>query len=98
MSDSETPHSDNPIPPRVQAAQAFLNFALRIREPALFSVSDVPLARNDLSPREQTTYEAALNVLLLYFRGEMDFGDVPSIRVKEDDDDPPKSRVPVAAG
>ena len=97
MHDTDPSLSETRIPPRVQAAQSYLCYALRVREPSSYSVlGDVPLAGNELSPREQSTYEAALDVLLLYFRGEMDYGDVAPSRVSDDGDDP-KQRVPVPA-
>lgn len=76
------------IPAKVSAAQDYLRFAEVCRAGGPQSVnSDVPLAQRDLTPREQHVYDAALEVLDLYFRGECDFAPPPP-----DDDDKPPSR------
>jgi hypothetical protein len=60
------------------------------------SSGDMPHEENELSPREQSTYDAALDVLAMYFRGEMDYGDVPPKPLNnEEPPDDPEVPVPV---
>lgn len=67
------------IPPKIQAAQQYLHFAVGIRFPGnnfMQTTGDTPQCGAELSPREQAAYDAATDVMISYFRGEMDFGDV----------------------
>lgn len=65
------------IPPKVQAAQAFCHFCEGVRRD-----SD-PLTSRDLTAEESQAYNAAVEILLLYFRGENDY--LPTVNVADDD-------------
>lgn len=70
------------VPARVRAAQEFIDSCRRVTDPIVFPA---PMALSyaqsapgrTLSPREQSTYDAALSTLRLYFLGEMDYTDPP---------------------
>lgn len=78
------------LPAKVEAAQNYLYYTLSVRrggnEPSI--AGDCPRAEHDLTRQEGAVADAALQVLLQYFRGEMDFGDFRPGRVDIDDDDP----------
>src|SRR6056297_1081769 len=66
------------VPAKIEAAQRFMYYIHNVRRPSagIFTVNgDMPGQEIDLSKREQAAYDAALDVLVLYFRGEMHFGD-----------------------
>lgn len=67
------------VPGKIEAAQRFLHYINSVRRPAsgsMFNSSgDMPSQEQELSKREQAAYDAALDVMILYFRCEMDFGD-----------------------
>lgn len=77
----------NGIPSRVEAAQQFLQFAAnKSLSGNLYSLpGDCPREQGELTPKERAVYDAALDVLNSYFRGEMDFGDNPPISSPPDD-------------
>ncbi len=78
-------------PPRVQAAQDFLYFCKDVEDPGPGLGGEVPQAGREMSKQEQATKAAALQVLMQYFNGEMDFGDAPPSR---GDNDPPMNPTP----
>ena len=85
------PPEPSSIPSKIQAAQAFLYFCQNKTQGNSCGTlpGDAPHAGDDLSPKEQATYDAALNCLCLYFNGEMDFDPAePVIPHRRDDDDP----------
>lgn len=81
------------VPAKVAAAQDYLRFAevARCGGPAAMSSDHYPLNPRDLSTRETVVYNAALEVLRLYFTGEMEFAVTPA-RDDDTDDDKPPSR------
>ena len=84
-------------PAKVIAAQNYLYYANGVRNPQtpLSLSGDTPTGGEELSPKEQAAYNAALDVLIAYFRGEMDFGDTNPGTIQETDDDDPKEPVHV---
>lgn len=87
---------DSPaVPPRVAAAQDYLRFADGVRNPHP-GFDGTPRQPQDLSAREQVVYDAALEVLRLYFTGEQDFASPPGLEAggPPADDDP---RQPVSS-
>jgi hypothetical protein len=78
------------LPAKVVAAQNFAGYALAVRMPD----GGVSHERLPLSAREQATYDAALDVLQQYFRGEMDFGDPRPGFMRPDEPEPPQAPVP----
>ena len=87
----------NEIPAKVQAAQSYLYYEQSCRFPSGAGAmpGDSPMGERDLSRREQAAYDAAIGVLIAYFNGEMDFGDVNPGERPADPDDDPKDPVPV---
>lgn len=86
------------VPAKVQAAQSYLHYAHQIQVPpsSPFSSSgDMPPNFGVLTSKEQAAYDAALDVLIAYFRGEMEFGDTNSGVIPVDRPDDPKDSVPV---
>lgn len=75
------------IPARVDAAMCFLHFARQIVCPTT-PLGERLFESGELSKREHATYDAALDVLNLYFRGEQDFGDVPPQPVDNEPENP----------
>jgi hypothetical protein len=70
------------VPARVRAAQEFVDSCRCITDPIIFmSIQSVP--GRDLNPREQSTYDAALSALRLYFLGEMDYAGEPEPELEE---------------
>lgn len=92
------PAGDSRVPGRVEAAQGYLYFAAGRMDGGVPGAlpGDAPRDGRDLSKKEQATYDAALDCLLLYFRGEMDFGGAPP-SAPPDDDDNPRQPEPVVA-
>jgi len=84
-------------PPRVQAAQHYLQYAHQVRTGGNFlgmpMNGDAPREEFDLSRKEQAAYDAALNVMIQYFNGEQDFGEVVAQPHSPPPDDP-ESPVP----
>lgn len=79
------------IPGKVQAAQQYLHFAHGIRCPQspFATGGDMPQSGIDLTAKEQACYDAATDLLMQYFRGEMDFGDTnPGTAVQHPPGDP----------
>ncbi|MEM7228981.1 MAG: hypothetical protein AAF432_09220 [Planctomycetota bacterium] len=60
------------LPPRVRAAFRYLTHCRWVT-----SCDDHTSGGRQLSPNEQRVADAALDVLTLYFTGEMDYGDAP---------------------
>lgn len=91
------------VPCRVRAAQDYLHFAQSLRAmhlhsqgPTLPGDSPKEIELVSLTSKEQATYDAALEVLIRYFNGEMDYGDSPpTISGGGPDNDEPKNPVPV---
>lgn len=79
------------IPARVSAAQEFLRFCEGIRSPMAMGFSlpgDSPSSNGrDLTKLESAAYDAALNTLLGYFTGEMDYGDSGPSAAHDDESD-----------
>jgi hypothetical protein len=78
-----------PVPAKVAAAQDYLRFAevARCGGPGSLN-SDLPSSlTRDLTTKEQAVYDAATEVLRLYFTGEHDFG--PPVPDDDDEDKPP---------
>lgn len=65
------------MPSRVAAAQEFLENIWGAEGRGKYSTFDNDTERVHLDKRECAAKEAALDVMTLYFRGEMDFGDRP---------------------
>ncbi len=83
------------MPAKVAASMDYLRFAevARCGGPAAMN-SDLPSANvRDLTVHESKVYDAALEVLRLYFTGENDYGP-PVHPLDDEDDDKPPSRVP----
>lgn len=76
-----------PIPPKVRAAQDYLYYANSVRNGGQ---SDGYNAGAELSDNEQGTYDSALEVLRLYFKGEMEFEPVFAVFQQAPDDDEPQ--------
>lgn len=81
------------IPPRVQAAQAFIYWASGVEQQQQTPMGTMTDGRT-LTPQERAAYNAALNTLLQYFSGEMDFGGSAPMPIPRQDDEP-TSDVPV---
>lgn len=61
----------NHVPGKAQAAQNYLNYASNLRNPpAMFD--GVRAESTDLSDKEQECYDAALQVLIDYFKGRVE--------------------------
>lgn len=82
------------IPAKVAAALEFLRFAEFLRNPPSQFDGGRSESR-DLNQREQAVYDAALEVMRLYFTGEQEFG--PAAASPEGFGDGPDRRVPVNA-
>ena len=77
------------IPGRVEAAMQYIHWSAQvIGRGCEFTTFQPP----DLSITEQKCHQAALDVLLSYFRGEMDYGDAPP-KAADKGDDEPKQKV-----
>lgn len=83
------------MPPKVAAAQDFLNFGERMRNPGSSFDGTRPEGR-DLSAREQVVYDAALEVLRMYFTGEQEYAVAVPFAERPDRDDP-EQRQPVTS-
>ncbi len=81
------------IPPCVAAAQEYLRFAEQLRNPPPAFDGQRTDTSRDLTPKERVVYDAALEVLRLYFSGEKDYAATISGSMPPSDEDP-KSRVP----
>lgn len=90
-------NAPSPIPPRVAAAQDYLRFAEQLRNPPTAFDGQSRDAARDLTPKEQAVYDAALEVLRLYFTGEQDFAPAASAGQSRRDDDDPKRPQPANA-
>lgn len=77
------------MPGRVRAALEFLDYCVSATQS--FDCSTQP---QELSRHETAVRDAALDVLRLYFMGEMDYGDAPP-RPPEDPPDEMPAPVPV---
>lgn len=83
------------IPGRVQAAMSFLHFAEMKQNPPPSFDGMRGACPKELTPIEQRVYNNALQVLDMYFTGEMDYGDrVPLPPEPRDGDGPPKVPAP----
>lgn len=82
------------VPGKVEAAQQYLYFAANQMSPppAYDGGRSEP---RDLSEAERRVYDAALEVLRLYFAGESDFADGPPAAVNPSDGDEPRHPAPV---
>lgn len=89
-------NAESTVPARVQAAQDYLRYANGIRNPSASLLNGNPAEPADLTQQEIAVYNSALNVLSLYFSGEMDYGDVAPLNVVADDDDQQPELIPVA--
>lgn len=85
-----SPASMAAVPPQVAAAQEYLRFAEVVRNPPPRFDGQVTSEGRDLSQREQTVYDAALEVLRAYFTGEKDYA------IVERETEPPKGDDPKA--
>ncbi len=84
------------IPSIVQAAQNYLYFAKDIKLGSCSGFAgDSPKAERDLSKKEESVYNSALNVLNQYFLGEMVFSDNCVASNTDDDDGKDKSLVSI---
>jgi hypothetical protein len=77
--------SPSTMPPRVEAAMRFLDM-MRAKESGT-NPFGTPATAESLSPQETKVQRQAMQVLLDYFSGEMDFGDAPPRRSGDADDD-----------
>jgi hypothetical protein len=83
------------IPPKIQAAFQFIEFAERISGNRQICEGDTPKEGRSLSKDELAVYESALTVLLQYFNdSDPGFG-VPQV-VKPPDDPENPAKVPVS--
>lgn len=80
------------VPPKVAAAQDYLRFCECMRNPSS-GFDGMKGEARDLGATEQKVYEAALEVLRLYFSGEQDFDSAPASSPTPPED--PQQRVPV---
>ena len=78
------------VPPRVQAAQQFLHYIQGVRQPSGSPFGEQAATPDpvELSPKEKAAYESAMMVMMLYFNGEMDYGDVSPVPIFPDEDNP----------
>lgn len=74
------------MPGRVRAALEYLQYCLTATHPY-----DCTTERTQLGQPESAVRHAALDVLRLYFSGEMDYGDAPPTRPQ----DPPEPTAPI---
>ena len=84
------------VPAKVEAAQSYLHYAAMLRlnsgnGPALSG--DMPRDERELSRKEQVVYDSALDVLRMYFQGEMEFESPPPMPQDFGEEDPPAERV-----
>ena len=77
-----------PLPPRVQAALAYLAHC-----ESLTYQGDTSVPARALGEDGERVRRSALRVLSLYFECEMDFGDVPPTSGTRDDEEEPPARV-----
>lgn len=77
------------MPGRVRAALEFMDYCVSATQSY-----DCSMQRQELSTREIAVRDAALDVLRLYFMGEMDYGDAPPRPPQDPPDDAP-APVPV---
>ena len=77
-----------PIPPQVAAAQDYLRFAEQLRNPPPSFDGQSRDSSRDLTPKEQAVYDAALEVLRLYFQGEQDYAGIGGGPAPRDDNGP----------
>lgn len=70
------------MPGRVRAALEYLGYCVSATQ-----VYDCTQERNELTEPEAAVRHAALDVLRLYFLGEMDYGDAPPRPPREPPDD-----------
>lgn len=85
------------IPPKVSAAQAYLWYAESVRRGNSFQPygTESYSPQSDLSKMEQVAYDAALEVMTMYFTGEMEYQ--PGLRTEQrppDDDYTQPTEVP----
>lgn len=75
---------EGPLPQKVRAALCYAN-----HHRWLVDHSEPTVPAYELSPQEKRVYSQALNVLSLYFTGEMEFTDPPNEpKPRKDDDEP----------
>jgi len=92
--DQFTPQVAAVPPPRVQAAQQFLFWFHQGRAMPVMGFDQRPADPPDPTAKEKAAYESALDVMRLYFSGEMDYGDSPPASHIGGDDNP-ESPAPV---
>lgn len=76
------------VPPRVEAAMQYIHWSGQVSG----RCNESPVSHQELSEVEQKCHDAALQVLLGYFTGEMDYGDVAP-RAADKGDEGPRERV-----
>lgn len=86
------PNASAAPPGKVQAAQNAIGMFASITQ---VYVDGFPREGRALSGREQAVYDAALDVLVAYFRGEQDYADGPQAIPQPPGDGPPGVPQPV---